>query len=398
MKKLIALVAILSFTAGLNANSLRENIYNSNPAQFDQLKQELQNLNAVQAEKQRKAFIEEQAAKAFKAVFSNKEILRNSNFAIVKDGQIIKTGNNDEEGGILFWHEHSENVPNPPGVNNCIIEDVSWQSLNYDTPCGNVKFQMLPTSPFMNNLNNLGHPRVYLVKDIDESVLEDSFPNGHGTWNDLAWFLYYETLVISDTEQAILTAFKNNQVITDTVVSAGYFTPINSEATRMVKPTSPNYLIESVRLDFVKNYYTMSDQVHDGHAIYTLKDGSYYQVLRVEHGYSNDWNSFYVMLKWFKINVVNNYLRNLTGIADNNAEGRVSIKFNNKEISIELADSVNPEGKIYELYNISGQLVQRLGLSSHNTKIAMPNVASGTYFIRVYGKDLSVNKKIVYTK
>ena len=398
MKKLIALVAILSFTAGLNANSLKEDIYNSNSAQFDQLKQELQNLNAVQAEKQRKAFIEEQAAKAFKAVFSNKEILRNSNFAIVKDGQIIKTGNNDDEGGILFWHEHSENVPNPPGVNNCVIDDVSWESLNYDTPCGNIKFQMLPTSPFMNHLNNLDYPRVYLVEDINESILENGFPNGHGTWNDLSLFVYDQTILISKTEPTILTAFKNNEVITDTVFSAGYFSPLNSAATLMVKPTFPAYGFDNPKLDLVKNYYTMSYQEYEDNAIYTLKDGSYYQVLRVAHGYPNNWNSFYVMLKWFKINVVNNYLRNLTGIADNNAEERVSIKFNNREISIKLDDSVKPEGKIYELSNISGQLVQRLGLSSHNTKIAMPKVASGTYFIRVYGKDLSVSKKIVYTK
>ena len=99
-------------------------------------------------------------------------------------------------------------------------------------------------------------------------------------------------------------------------------------------------------------------------------------------------DGFYIILKWLPITVENHYLNDVS-VKENDKENLVNIGYNNREITIHLADSVNPTNNYYELYDISGKLVERIKLYSHQTVLSMPKVSSGIYVIRVKGKNLS---------
>lgn len=396
MKKIIALVAILSFAVGLNATTKAE-IYNSNQTQFDQLKEELQKLNAAETEKQRQALEREQYNKAIKAVFSSKEIINNYSYAVVKDGNIIKLGRANEDDGILFWHEHSPNIQNPPPAYTCRIYDPSWEGIGLDTPCGILKYQMSPTSPYAGTPNLTGN--LSLVKDEQENIdMIEAFPTNTllyytpGMEVESNYVYFSHCGMTGDPVGVLLRSF---QEVSDTLIYSGTIRYGNTSYPRIISPLPP--WVYYVAIDY-HNYYGPTQYQHDGDDVLTLKTGDYISLLTLHYYEGNTPTVIrYIILKWFRIRVENYYLDGV-GIRDNKAEKGVSIGFNNREISITFEDFLNPANNVYELYDISGKLIDKRKLLSHQTTIAMPNVASGVYVVRVYGKNLSVSKKIAYKK
>lgn len=391
MKKLITVVAVLFFALGLNANTLKEEIYNSNPAQFNKLTKELQDLHNVQTEKQQKVLMEQNLNKAIKAVFSNKEIVNNYKYAVVKNGQIIKLSTSDDEDGLLFWHEHSSNVQDAPEAYTCRIENPSWENINYDTACGVIKIQLQANSPYANM--NLVAPGVRLYLDTTEleSALNNADPDVPGQTFDglLPQYIYSTSLYNYPGYQ---TSFNNNEVITDSLLFAGFV-----DGTYLYKPLGLYYKLKSTAIG--NTYYRPTENYAqiDGSSvnIVTLKSGNYIKL--IETGYFDQEYNGYTILRWFKIRVENYYLGDV-GIQNNTLNRGAKIGFNNREITITLEDSINPTDNVYELYDIGGKLIERRKLFSHETKISMPQVSNGIYVVRVQGKNLSASKKISFVK
>ena len=90
MKRLLVLFALISFTIGLNATVTQEDIYKTNPQMFDQLKKELSLLKENQTKELKKAYINQQVNDAVKLLLSNKQILKYANYAVIRNGKILK--------------------------------------------------------------------------------------------------------------------------------------------------------------------------------------------------------------------------------------------------------------------------------------------------------------------
>lgn len=390
MKKLIAVVAVLSFAIGLNAAVSKEDIYNSNPAGFDKVKLELQSLNKAQSIQAKKAFQKEQINKAIKTLLSNKEVLNNANYAVIKNGKIVKSSKANEEDGINFWHEHAAGVENAPAPYTCHIYEPSWENINYNTPCGVLKYQMAPTSPYA-NIDSIT-ARIILVEDSQVNVdnIEDVTSQDIAfSASDFVENIHYPT----DHDESLTQQFKNFQQVEDIIPFAGYLT--DYPAVRLYKPVGENsYDIQNAEL--FNNAYKATEYSHEGYPIKTLKSGSYIELLSVYYNATENWWDGYIFVfKWFRVNVENFYG---TGLDNHNQNDLAKIVFDNHQITLTLDEAVNPLQTTYELYDISGKLIDRKGLLSSETKIAMPKVASGTYIVRVKGKNLNLSKKIVFVK
>ena len=402
MKKIIVLLALLSFTFTLNAAITKEDIYNANAEQFESLKKELATLNKTQSEKLKKVFLKKQFNEAFKQILSSKEIMNNAKYAVIKDGKIVKTSNEEDAGGILFWHEHSSAVTNPPGENVCLIQNPTWEDTNLDSPCGVIKYQMLPSSPFA-QVTNLEDPRLYFLTDHTEDMLQtyvlDLVDENGVADNWLFGSLNSFSIGVSYGTPEMKAQFLNHQVVTDIIASSAY-TYFNSDymGNFMVKPYGPELCISN--LPFIpENYEDTEFTGPDSQPLITLKTGRYPLFLVNYYFYGeNWWDGTIAIVKWFYLNVQNEYLDGV-GISDNNKTPAANITWNNRQIIIELEESVNPTTVNYELYDISGKLLQKKRLSSHQTTLNMPaNVSSGTYIVRLNGKNLSLSKKIVFKK
>ena len=404
MKKIIVLLALLSVTLGLNATVTKEDIYNANTEQFESLKKELATLNKTQSEKLKKVFLKKQFNEAFKKILSNKEIMNNAKYAVIKDGKIVKLSN-EEDGGILFWHEHSSAVTNPPGENVCLIENPTWENTNLDSPCGVIKYQMLPDSPYA-QVTNFEAPIVFFLRDYSADFLQtyvfdfvnDDDVSDTYVLSNLEYFSIHHYFDMEPNPER-QTQFMNHQVVTDIVTSAGYIN-YDSEMQRnfIVKPYGP--LLSTENLAFVnENYADTAFTGPNSQPLISLKTGRYPYFLVNYYQVSENWeDGFMIILRWFYLNVQNEYLDGV-GISDNNKTPAANITWNNRQIIIDLEESVNPTTVNYELYDISGKLLQKKRLSSHQTTLNMPaNVSSGAYIVRLNGKNLSLSKKIVFKK
>lgn len=395
MKKLITVVAVLFFALGLNANTLKEEIYNSNPAQFNQLEQELKNLHnvQVQTEKQQKGLMEQNLNKAIKAVFSNKEIVNNYKYAVVKNGQIIKLSATDDEDGILFWHEHSPNVQDAQ-QNVCKIYDPSWENITFDTPCGMLKYQMLANSPYVNNIDS-----VKVEFFPYDTELENSINNFNADEPIITPNFQYFHISVPDNPNKI--NFYNSQVVTDSIGFAGF---IFNNSLYTGEVGFGKYFFQ-YNPTTVSNYYRPTEynisnpygQLPGDYNVVSLKSGNYIHMLVLSSPYEADPNLAYFIIKWFNLKVENYYLGDV-GIQNNTLNRGAKIGFNNREITITLEDSINPTDNVYELYDIGGKLIEKRKLFSHETKISMPQVSNGIYVVRVQGKNLSASKKISFVK
>ena len=388
MKKLVTLLAVLSFAAGLNASNLKEEIYNSNPAQFDKLVQTLNEIQKEQSEKLAQAYEQKQINKAIKAIFSNKEILRNYNSAVVKDGQIVKLSNAKDADGISFWHEHSSSLQDTPPANTCRIYDPSWNNISYDSPCGMLKYQK--TSNYYPYANQT--PKTITLKTcVDTSAATDAFeavdPNVNINSLNVSEYCFTDSW-LTDTSNM----FVNNYVITENPHYAGAFNGYDT----LFRPDAMGFEFYLTHYN-TDPYYAQTEYSNpNNQPIYTLKSGNYIPLLIISYKDDNQSGKYYV-LKWFNLRVENYYLGDVS-VAEHNQPAGVNIGFNNREITINLAQEINPTNKVYELYDISGRMVDRQNLMGHQTTISMPNVSSGIYVIRVQGKGLSATQKIAFNK
>ena len=389
MKKLVTLLAVLSFAVGLNANNLKEEIYNSNPEQFDKLVQTLNAIQKEQSEKLAQAYEQKQINKAIKAIFSNKEILRNFNSAVVKDGQIVKLSNAKDADGISFWHEHSSSLQDTPPANTCRVYDPSWGTIANDTPCGLLKYQMTSNSSYANQTPRYIHIRTC----IDDPSVISSFEaiDPHVSEYNVDFVENY--CFASSSYTSLMSLFTSNQVIDEYPYYAGAF---NGDVT-FYRPSGFDFYVYNS--NFVNTFYSQTEfsDPNNNMPIYTLRSGNYIPLLVLPYRDPNDNNKDFYVLKWFNLRVENYYLGDVS-VNDHNQPAGVNIGFNNREITINLAETIDPSNKVYELYDISGKMVDRQNLLGHQTTISMPNVSSGIYVIRVQGKNLSATQKIAYNK
>ncbi len=390
MKKLIAVVAVLSFAAGLNAAIAKEDIYKSNPAGFDKIKVELQALNKAQNTQVKQAFQKEQIKEALKTLLSNKTVLNNANYAVIKNGKIVKSSKANEEDGINFWHEHASGVENAPAPYTCHIYDPSWENINYNTPCGILKYQMLPSSPYA-NIDSIT-ARIVLLKDTQsniDDIEEVSSEDVAYNLSELVEYIHYPT----EHEESITQLFRTFQEVEDIMPFAGYF--VSSPSKRLYKPVGESsYDISSDALFF--GSYKSTHEFHDDYPIVTLKSGSYIELLSIYYNAGeNWWDGYTFVFKWFRVNVENFY-----GVEVNsyNQDNLVKITFDNHQVSVVLDSSLNPTETVCELYDMSGKLLYRQNLLSKETKISTSHLARGNYILRLKGKKLDLSKKIVIAK
>ena len=407
MKKIAVILALLSFTFALNATITKEDIYNANPTQFEELKKELASLNKEQSEQLKKVYLEKELQKAFKTIFSDKNILQKYNYAVIENGKIVKLSDRDNEDGVLFWHEHSPALENPLPDNYCLINEPSWENTNLDSPCGVLKYQMTAQSPY-NQFTNWHAPIVYLlIRDSDAYMANvDEYYNSHDTFSmgfcdTLASQSYHFYVDIQDPNPQRLIDLLNNQVVTDVVASSGYtYTPEGTQMLYMVKPYSPQMLLMPLGSSVLDHGYSITEFLSPtNETLYSLKTGNYIQALILRRPLGEEWwEVFQIVLKWFNIDVKNAYLDGDVGIEENNKTPLAQINWDNKQITINLEDSVNPETTTYTIYGVNGKLIKKGKLHSQTTTLNMPFVASGVYVIKVQGKDFSVNKKISFVK
>lgn len=389
MKKLVTLLAVLSFAVGLNANNLKEEIYNSNPSQFDKLVQTLNTIQKEQSEKLAQAYEQKQINKAIKTIFSNKEILKNFNSAVIKDGQIVKLSNAKDADGISFWHEHSSSLQDTPPANTCRVYDPSWDNISYDTPCGMLKYQMTSTSTYANaDIRVVGTMLCPAADDVINTINAIDPNVALTTTTGLDPICIYDTLGYSLTKP-MFTTFQLVEIIP---AFAGYWYNYEFKTPNGIADVPLAHVNDTMN---AYSFYPETSYTYDSNPISTLKSGNYIQILSIT--YRDSANNVYVILKWFNLRVENYYLGDVS-VADHNQPAGVNIGFNNREITINLAENINPTNKVYELYDISGRMVDRQNLMGHQTTISMPNVSSGIYVIRVQGKGLSATQKIAFNK
>ena len=393
MKKLIAVVAVLSFAIGLNASNLKEDIYNSNPLQFDNLVKELQDIHNGQVEEFEKAYQKEQTAKAIKAVLADKEILKNYSSAVIKDGVIIKLSRSNEDDGISFWHEHSPNVENAQ-QNVCKIYDPSWDNINTDSPCGVTKYQMSENSIYAGS-NALRYANVRLLVNT-ESVNDFIGSNTSNTEYNLTDRYPTDWLYGYESEGSPAQLLRNFELITDTVGFAGYSEELyGTKIFQMPNNSERMFMLDSFS-NVYDTYYAPTEYDHDGNTIFTLRSGTYISMLSIFEKIDgvNISDSCYVILKWFPLTVENYYLGDVS-VKENNKNNGAEIGYNNREIKVTFADSVNPKGSVCSVYDMNGRRVLEQALSSQETIIPVPDMAKGAYVIKVLGNKVNATRKIV---
>jgi|GEM_PF-3287705 hypothetical protein len=400
MKKIIVLFALISFTVGLNAGITKEEIYNTNPQVFEQLKKDLKDINTIKTDEIKQAYLDKQINDAVKLVLSNKELLKNATYAVIRNGKILKTSASKDADGLSFWHRHNPDVANPPAENTCVITNPVWDNVGlYATndTCGWMSYQLSATSQYNNLPRPLVTPTIYLLPETDDNVIENLYP-GVAYDVDLldikALGIHYYYDLVSNPQREI--PFRNHSIVNDTI--AGIVTFYNyNDMTLIDKNTDP--FLYTADWDRFNTYYRPTEYSVYNQNIMTLKSGTYIPLLVT--GYfmtDNWWEGFTVILKWFRVNVENYYLGDVA-VEEHNQADLANIIWNNHQIKIELANSVNPANTSYELYDISGRLIKKEYLSSHQTTHNMPTLtASGVYIIRIKGKNLSLSKKIVFKK
>lgn len=396
MKRFIALTALVFFAAGLNATLTKEDIYKLNPSQFKQLRKELNTLNAKQTEKLKKAFQNKQINEAFKAVFLNKDILEKSDYAIVKNGKIITSGKASEAQGVYFWHEFNSNLENPPAENTCVINNGTWEDGYANSTCGMIKYRMDATSPFASITDRLYAPGVYLLPDMEFYDIESIIPSDIASSEDAA---VLNNLAIHNVISPSATAdyeirFESLQTVTDTPAAIGHINTVYPDT--LVKPVSPWH--KFFNMEKFNTYYRPTENDHNGKPLYTLKSGNYLQllVLSYDAGETSS-DGFYVFFKWFKLKVENYYLGDV-GVDNHSLNDSAKITWNNHQITIDLEENINPSATTYELYDISGRLIQRKKLKSNHNVFYVPSISNGVYVVRVKGKNLNLNQKITLAR
>lgn len=407
MKRLLVLFALISFTIGLNATVTQEDIYKTNPQMFDQLKKELSLLKENQTKELKKAYINQQVNDAVKLLLSNKQILKYANYAVIRNGKILKTGNAKDADGLSFWHLHRDTLQDPPAENTCVITNPSWDNTGWtaiNNTCGLLAFQLMSESSY----TNLTVPNLYFLPDMaDTTVIDNLYPDtlyntdqsGLEDLKNLSIHYYHDTVA---PEREI--PFRNHEIVSDVVPDIvvvsqqGY---INKNTHPPLSTSNWDRFYSFYRPTVIFLTSRTKEQTENADIdILTLKSGYYIPLLQTGE-FVNDaywWEGYTVILKWFRLKVENYYLGDVA-VENHNQESLANIVWNNRQIKIDLANSVNLANTTYELYDISGRLLHRENLSAHQTTHDIPALTpSGVYVIRVKGTNLSLSKKIVFKK
>lgn len=397
MKKFLTLVALISFAVGLNAAITQEDIYKTNPNLVNQLKKELTEIENKETEKLKKAYVKDQINKAIKKIFSDKNLLKNAKYAVIRNGQIIKTGTRDEEDGLSFWHRHNPAVENPPEENVCVITEPTWENAALDSQhntCGWLSYQLSENSPYNDLEHPLSVPEIYLLPDTEDSVIANLYPDVSYDptlldLRNLAIHRYYDLSEFPERE----TPFRNHLIIDDTMAGTVEIYNLFGEDT-IYKNTMP--LLTTNDWDLFNAYYDTTEYYEEGQQLLTLKSGVYTPVLVT--GYlmgENWWDGITVILKWLRVRVDNHYLDG-DAVEEHSKKNPANITWNDQEIKIDIDDSINVRNAAYAVYDMSGRLIKRSPVESNHKVINKRDITQtpGIYLFNIRGTNLSLSEKI----
>ena len=205
-----------------------------------------------------------------------------------------------------------------------------------------------------------------------------------------------DTPVFNSAE--LINMFTSYQVITDTFNHSGYISTNAYGYHVFEKPFGQSPFL-TMDPDYETTYFRPTEYFYQGNNIITLKSGNYVQILSFSYPVSDNWqDGYYVVLRWVNIRVENYYLNDVSVQKPTQDDVEITFNNSNKEISINLKDSLNLEDKNYAVYDISGKLIMKGKIASHHTIMSMPNVSSGVYLVRVNGKDINATRKVSFVK
>lgn len=397
MKKFLTLVALISFAVGLNATVTQEDIYKTNPAMLNQLKKEFTEIKNNETEKLKKAYVKDQINEAVKKIFSDKNLLKNFSYAVIRNGQIIKTGTRDEEDGLSFWHRHNPSVANPPEENVCLITEPTWENAALDSQhntCGWLSYQLSEESPYNNPEINLFAPDIYLLPDTEDSVIANLYPDVFYDpefldLRNLTIHYYYD---LSDSPERE-APFKNHLIIDDTMAGTVEIYNLFGEDT-IYKNTMP--LLTTNNWDLFNAYYDTTLNYEEGRQLLTLKSGVYTPVLVTGYFMGDHWwDGITVILKWLRVSVNNHYLDG-DAVEEHSQKNPTNITWNDQEIKIDIDDSVNVKNAAYAVYDMSGRLIKRCQVESNHKIINKRDITQtpGVYIFNISGTNISLSEKI----
>ena len=360
--------------------------------------------------------------KAIKTILSSKEILKNYNSAVIKDGKIVKLSNEKDADGISFWHEHCPSLQDTLPANTCRIYDPSWEAINdYCTPCGLLKYQMASNSSYANQT-----PRyVQLHTYIDDPAVINSFEAIDPQVSQYQYnveFVWENFGIAASFHSSLMSLFTSNQLIYDNPHYAGAF---NGDVT-FHRPIGFDFYVYNS--NFVNAFYSQTEysDPNNNRPIYTLRSGNYIPLLIIPYTDPNDNNKDFYVLKWFHLRVENYYLGDV-GVENHDAQQaqitvypnptadvvNVQLTMNNEQsdhVEIQVFDVF---GKLLDIVNVGnsdamnrvptghsmdsyGGVTNVHGLSAQIIQIDLSRYANGVYFIKAVseGNVLAVKKVV----
>lgn len=340
------------------------------------------------------ALIQEQQ-KAIKAIFSDKEILRNFNSAVIKDGKIVKLSNEKDADGISFWHEHCPSFQDTLPANICRIYDPSWEAITYCTPCGLLKYQMTSNSSYANQTPRYIHIRTC----IDDPSVISSFEaiDPHVSEYNVDFVENY--CFASSSYTSLMSLFTSNQVIDEYPYYAGAF---NGDVT-FYRPSGFDFYVYNS--NFVNTFYSQTEfsDPNNNMPIYTLRSGNYIPLLVIPYTDPNNNNKSFYVLKWFHLRVENYYLGDV-GVENHDAQqAQIAVYPNptadvvNVQLTMNNEQSNNVEIQLFDMFGKMLDVEETQNFASlQTTKIDMSPYANGVYFIKAVseGNVLAVRKVV----
>ena len=342
------------------------------------------------------ALIQEQQ-KAIKAIFSDKEILRNFNSAVIKDGKIVKLSNEKDADGISFWHEHCPSFQDTLPANICRIYDPSWEAITYCTPCGLLKYQMASNSSYANQtpLN------ISLLTCIDDSATINYFEaiDPHVSLYDIE-FDYTNYCFANSIHSSLIPLFTGNQLIYDNPHYVGAF---NGNVT-FYRPSGTGLEFYVYYSSYLNTFYSQTEFSNPNDMpIYTLRSGNYIPLLIIVYRDPNENNKKFYVLKWFHLRVENYYLGDVSVENHDAQQAQIAVYPNptadvvNVQLTMNNEQSNNVEIQLFDMFGKMLDVVETQNFASlQTTKIDMSPYANGVYFIKAVseGNVLAVRKVV----
>ncbi|MBO7577088.1 MAG: T9SS type A sorting domain-containing protein [Bacteroidales bacterium] len=356
----------------------------------------LQGQNAPNDNMMEEQALMQEQQKAIKAIFSDKEILRNFNSAVIKDGKIVKLSNEKDADGISFWHEHCPSFQDTLPANICRIYDPSWEAITYCTPCGLLKYQMASNSSYANQT-----PRYILLETcIDDPSAISSFESIDPQVSSSSSAIDFTNYCFATSfHTSLVSLFTSNQLIYDNPHYVGAF---NGDVT-FHRPIGFDFQVYNS--NFVNTFYSQTEfsDPNNNRPIYTLRSGNYIPLLVLPYRDPNDNNKDFYVLKWFNLRVENYYLGDV-GVENHDAQqAQIAVYPNptadivNVQLTMNNEQSNNVEIQLFDMFGKMLDVVETQNFASlQTTKIDMSPYANGVYFIKAVseGNVLAVRKVV----